>query len=74
MWLERFKRQAPTMMHREDEREDEQALHEVARIHPALDRLRDLIVSATALDLRASAHHYWSDGLESEGERATISP
>ena len=62
------------MMHREDEREAGQALDEVARIHPALDRLRDLIVSAAALDLRASARHYWAEGLESEDERATISP
>jgi len=61
-------------MHREDDREAREVLDEVARIHPALDRLRDLIVSALALDLRASARHYWSDGLEGQGDRATISP
>ena len=49
-----------------------EALEDVARIHPALDRLRDLITSATALDLQASAEGYWATG--KEGETATISP
>ena len=49
-----------------------EALEDVARIHPALDRLRDLITSATALDLKATAEGYWATG--KEGERATISP
>jgi hypothetical protein len=65
----RFKRQAPTM-HKEDDAGE--ALKDVARIHPALDRLRDLIRSATALDLKATAEGYWASG--KEGERATISP
>ena len=49
-----------------------EALENVARIHPALERLRDLITSATALDLRTSAKGYWATG--QEDERATISP
>jgi hypothetical protein len=49
-----------------------EALEDVARIHPALDRLRDLIASATALDLKATARGYWTKS--QEGERATISP
>ncbi len=49
-----------------------EALENVARIHPALERLRDLITSATALDLKASAKGYWATG--QEDERATISP
>ena len=46
----------------EDDREAGEALEDVARIHPALDRLRDLITSATALDLKASAEGYWTKG------------
>ncbi len=49
-----------------------EALENVARIHPALERLRDLITSATALDLKASSKGYWTTG--QEDERATISP
>lgn len=49
-----------------------EALEGVARIHPALDRLRDLIASATALDLKATAKGYWATG--QEGDPATISP
>lgn len=49
-----------------------EALEDVARIHPALDRLRDLITSATALDLKATAEGYWAKS--QDGERATISP
>ena len=44
-----------------------EALEDVARIHPALDRLRDLITSATALDLKATAAGYWA---KSSGRRA----
>lgn len=36
-------------------------LEEVARIHPALDRLRQLVTSATILDLKATADGYWTD-------------
>jgi len=57
-------------MHREDEAGE--ALEGVARIHPLVDRLRDLITSATALDLKASTKGYWAGG--EEGERATTSP
>ena len=55
-----------------DEDDAGEALADVARIHPVLDRLRDLLMSAAALDLRASAKGYWAVG--EEGERATISP
>ena len=36
-------------------------LAEVAQIHPALDRLRNLVTSATILDLKATADGYWTD-------------
>ena len=36
-------------------------IEDVARIHPALDRLRQLLTSATILDLKASAGGYWAD-------------
>ena len=49
-----------------------EALEDVARIRPAVDRLRDLIASATALDLKATAKGYWTKG--AEGGRATTSP
>ena len=65
----RFRRQAPAMLNEDDAGE---ALKDVAGIHRAVDRLRDLITSATALDLRASAEGYWASG--KEGERATTSP
>ena len=57
-------------MHREDEAGE--ALEDVAGIHGVVDRLRDLIVSATALDLKASAGGYWA--AHEEDGRATISP
>jgi hypothetical protein len=57
-------------MHNEDDAGE--ALEDVARIHVVLDRLRDLITSATALDLKASSEGYWARG--TEGEQATISP
>jgi hypothetical protein len=57
-------------MHREDDAGE--ALEDVARIHVALDRLRDLITSATALDLKATAEGYWAR--RAEVDRATISP
>jgi hypothetical protein len=48
-------------MHQEDDAGD--ALEDVARIRPVVDRLRDLITSVTALDLKATAKGYWA-GLE----------
>ena len=57
-------------MHREDEAGE--ALEDVARIHPLVDRLRDLLTSATALELKATAKRYWAVG--EDGDRATISP
>ena len=50
-----------------------EALEGVHRIHPALDRLRDLLTSAAALDLKASAKGYWSER-GGEGDRAITSP
>ena len=38
-----------------------QALDEVARIHPAVDRLRELLASVTLLDLKATTGSYWTD-------------
>jgi hypothetical protein len=49
------------------------ALEAVNRIHPVIDRLRDLLTSAAALDLKASARGYWSEWSE-EGEQAITSP
>jgi hypothetical protein len=46
-------------MQRNDDAGD--ALEDVARIHPALDRLRQLLTSATILDLKATAGSYWAD-------------
>jgi hypothetical protein len=57
-------------MHDEDNAGE--ALEDVARIHRVVDRLRDLITSVTALELKATAQGYWTSGRE--GERATISP
>lgn len=48
-----------------------EALKGVHQIHPVLDRLRNLLASATALDLRANTKGYWSEG---EGDRAMTSP
>ena len=36
-------------------------LEDMAQIHPALDRLRNLVTSATILDLKASADGYWAE-------------
>ena len=55
-----------------EENDAGEALEDVARIRPAVNRLRDLITAAAALDLKASAEGYWARGME--GERATISP
>lgn len=49
------------------------ALEEVHRIHPVVDRLRELLNSAAALDLKASAKGYWSEKGD-EGDRAVTSP
>jgi hypothetical protein len=48
------------------------ALEEVHRIHPVVDRLRELLNSAAALDLKASAKGYWSE--QDNGDRAITSP
>jgi len=54
-------------MQREDDAGD--ALEDVARIHPAVDRLRKLLTSATLLDLKATTASYWSDGEDDVGSR-----
>jgi hypothetical protein len=59
----RFKK-AGASMHNDDESGD--ALEDVARIHPVVDRLRRLLASATILDLMATADGYWVDR-EGEG-------
>ena len=48
------------------------ALEEVNRIHPVVDRLRELLASATALDLKANSKGYWSE--RDERDRAITSP
>jgi hypothetical protein len=55
-----------------DEDNAGEALEDVARIHPVVARLRDLITWATALDLQATSEGYWAKS--GEAERATISP
>jgi hypothetical protein len=61
-------------MHNDDDDNDAgEMLDDVARIPPLVDRLRDLIVSATALDMKASARRYWSEEGDEAGP-ATISP
>ena len=47
------------------------AIDDVARIHPALDRLRQLVASATLLDLKATSSAYWADH---RGEADTPTP
>ena len=50
-----------------------EALENVARIHPVVDRLRDLLTSATLLDLKASSRGYWARESDDE-ERGVPSP
>ena len=45
-------------MQRDDKADD--VLDDVARIHPAVERLRHLVASATLLDLKATADSYWT--------------
>jgi hypothetical protein len=56
----RFNKEGAGMRSDDDERAGE-ALEEVARIHPVVDRLRELLTSATVLDIRATARGYWAD-------------
>jgi hypothetical protein len=47
------------------------ALDDVARIHPAVERLRHLVASATLLDLKATADSFWTDHpVEDDGATA----
>jgi hypothetical protein len=45
----------------QSERDTGDVLDEVALIHPAVARLRQLVASATILDLKATADSYWAD-------------
>jgi len=49
------------------------ALDDVAGIHPAVDRLRQLLASATLLDLKATARGYWA-GREGDVDSTGPSP
>jgi hypothetical protein len=53
-------------MERDDDPGD--VLEDVARIHPAVDRLRQLLTTATILDLRANSEGYWA---AREGEESS---
>jgi hypothetical protein len=44
----------------QEEHDTGDVLDEVARIHPAVARLRQLVASATILDLKATADSYWA--------------
>ena len=46
-----------------------EALEGVARIHPVVDRLRDLVSSATFLDMKASRKQYWATERRDATER-----
>ena len=45
------------------------ALEAVARIHPALERLRRLVASAMLLDMKATTEGYWAHGPDGAGDR-----
>jgi hypothetical protein len=46
----------------------------VARIHPALDRLRQLVTSATILDLMATSGSYWADRHDEDDDAVRTGP
>ena len=54
-------------MSKQDDQTGE-VLEEVARIHPLVDRLRDLLSSAAFLDMKASRQGYWA-GQREAGEQ-----
>lgn len=37
-----------------------EVLEDVARIHPVVDRLRELLTSAAILDLKGNSQGYWT--------------
>lgn len=51
-----------------------EALDEIARIRPAVERLRALVTSATVLDLQATARRYWADWQEQSGSGGVERP
>ena len=51
-----------------------EALDQIARIHPAVDRLRELLTSATVLDLQATARGYWADQWQQSGSGGAERP
>ncbi|HEV7863049.1 MAG TPA: hypothetical protein VGR20_10130 [Acidimicrobiia bacterium] len=60
-------------MHGDDDAGE--ALDDVAQIHPAVDRLRQLLASATILDMKASAEGYWADQpTEAEDSGGNVPP
>jgi hypothetical protein len=72
----RFKK-AGAGMYSDDDAGD--VLEDVARIHPVVDRLRQLVTSATILDLKATAGGYWAsapggpdDDLAVEEDEGTV--
>ena len=55
-------------MTRPDEGGD--ALDGVSRIHAALDRLRQMVATATVLDIKATSERRWSTNLARGGDAA----
>jgi hypothetical protein len=51
----------------QEEHDTGDVLDEVAQIHPAVARLRQLVASATLLDLKATADSYWADHQGDDG-------
>lgn len=51
-----------------------EALDQMARIRPAVDRLRELLTSATVLDLQATAQGYWADRRREAGPGSAEEP
>jgi hypothetical protein len=63
----RFRRQAPGMYGDDD---TGNVLDDVARIHPAVARLRQLLASATILDLKATTDTYWASRVAEDSAAA----
>ena len=69
--LTRFNKAGASMQSENNEAGD--ALEAVHRIHPVVDRLRELLNSAAALDLKATSKGYWSERGD-EDKREITSP
>jgi hypothetical protein len=59
-------------MPRDDDSDD--VLEDVARMHPAVDRLRHLLAAAALLDMKASADGYWTHQAGGPEGRAPSTP